>query len=60
MSFNLNKRDEFTPLRVCAEFGHLETTKALVRTGATINYTDRNGKTSLIVAAFKGKLEIFR
>jgi len=50
----------FTPLRVCAEFGHLETTKALVRRGAAINYTDRDGKNSLIVDAFEGKLEIFR
>ena len=58
--FNLNKSDEFTPLRFCAEFGHLEATKALVERGAAINYTDRDGNTSLIVAAFKGKLEIFR
>jgi len=60
MSFILNIRDEFTPLRVFAEFGHLETTNVLVRIGAAINYTDRDGNTSLIVAAFKGKLEIFR
>jgi ankyrin repeat protein len=60
MSFNLNIRDEFTPLRVFAEFGHLEETKTLLRRGAAINYTDRDGKTSLIVATFKGKLEIFR
>jgi len=60
MSFNLNESDEITPLRVCAEFGHLEATKALVERGAAINYTDRDGNTSLIVAAFKGKLEIFR
>jgi ankyrin repeat protein len=60
MSFNLNKSDEFTSLRVCAEFEHLQATKTLVERGAAINYTDRDGKTSFIVTAFKGKLEMFR
>jgi ankyrin repeat protein len=59
MSFNLNKSDEFTPLRICAEFGHLETTKDLVERGVAINYTDRDGNTSLIMATLKGKLEHF-
>jgi len=59
MSVNLIDTDEFTPQRVFAELGHMEATKALIERDAAINYTDRDGNTSLIVIAFKRKLEIF-
>jgi ankyrin repeat protein len=42
MSVNLTDTGEFTPLHVCAEFGHLEAIKTLVEGGVAINYTDRD------------------
>jgi len=59
MSVNLTDTDEFKPQRVFAELGHLKATKSLIERGVARNYTDRDGNTSLIVAAFKNKLEIF-
>ena len=59
MSVNLTDRDEFKNQGVFAELGHLEATKSLIERGVARNYTDRDGNTSLIVAAFKNKLEIF-
>jgi len=58
MSVNLTDTDEFKTQRVFAELGHLEATKSSIEIGVARNYTDRDGNTSRIVAAFKRKLEI--
>jgi ankyrin repeat protein len=60
MSVNLTNTDSFTPLHVSAEFGHLKTSKALVEKGAVINITNKYSNSSLMAAAYSGKLEIFR
>ena len=60
MSVNLTDKDEFTPLRVSAQFGNLEVTKALVEGDAAINSTNTYGLTPLMVAAQNGKLQTFR
>jgi ankyrin repeat protein len=50
MSVNLTDTNEFKPLHVSADFGHLETTKTLVETGAGINDTNKYGHAPLLVA----------
>ena len=60
MAVNLLNRDEFIPLRILAECGHLEATKALVERGAAVNNTNKYGFFPLMLAACSGRLEIFR
>jgi len=56
----LTKAGEFTPLHVSAAFGHQESTKILVEGGAAVNSTNKYGITPLMLAAYNGKLEVFR
>jgi len=60
MSVNLTDKNDYTPLHVSAQFGHLKTTKALVERGAAINYINIYGNTPLMEAIYSCKLEIFR
>jgi len=59
MSVNLKNTNESTPLHFSVENGHLDATKALVKSGASINNANKYGDTPLMWAAYKGKLEIF-
>jgi ankyrin repeat protein len=58
MSVNLTDTDKFTPLHVCADFGHQEAAKRLVERGAAINYPDTNGNTPVLVASKNGRFQI--
>jgi ankyrin repeat protein len=60
MSVSLTNTDEFTPMPISAQFGHLEATKSLVERGAALNCTNKYGNTPLMVAAYNDKLEICR
>jgi ankyrin repeat protein len=55
MSVNLTKTDEFTPLHISAQFGHLEATKILVERGSALHYTNNDGKTPLMLTEHCGK-----
>jgi len=50
-SVNLTNTDEFTPLHISAQFGHLEATKFLFGSGAAINITNKDGNTPLMLGA---------
>jgi len=55
MSVNLTDKNDYTPLHISAQFGHLEASKALLERGAAINYINIYGNTPLMEAACSSK-----
>ena len=60
MSANLTNTYDNTPLYFSTHFGQLEATKSLVERDAAINNTSIDSGTPMTLAAYIGKLEIFR
>ena len=59
MSVDLTNAEVSTPLHLSVLYGNLETTKTLVERDASLTNFDMCGMTPLLLAAKKGKLEVF-
>jgi ankyrin repeat protein len=59
-SVNLTNTHDVTPLHLFAHFGQLHAIKLLNETDVAINNTTIDSDAALTLAAYSGKLEIFR
>jgi ankyrin repeat protein len=59
INVDTTNKNGYTPLHVGAKYGHIEITRILLKSCASVNMADPDGRTPINLAAINGHIEIF-